>query len=187
MSQERVKPVRQQLSVRIRPHRSLEEHLGLLFPAALTWVTGLIWRLPPKSRLRRAATRRAVKLGLEAANRRDHEAGFALYHPNIEYITPPQLVALGFDSVYRGREGRREVQERWLTDWGEFQFKPEELIDMGDGHLLMIGRMEGSGLSSQVGIDNDWANLVTISAGRVIREQVFLDRTEALEAAGLSE
>jgi ketosteroid isomerase-like protein len=47
--------------------------------------------------------------------------------------------------------------------------------------------MEGSGLTSGVGLDNDWADLFTISAGRVIREQVFLDRTDALEAAGLRE
>jgi ketosteroid isomerase-like protein len=185
MSQEKVEPVRQPLSVRNRPHRSLDERLALRFPAALAWVTGRIWRLPARPRLRQAVGRRAVMLGIGAYNRRDLEAAVSLYHPDIEYITPPQILALGFDSVYRGREARINLQERWLAEWGEFQFKPEELIDVADGRLLVIGRMDGSGLSSGVGFDNDWGDLFTISAGRVIREQVFLDRTEALEAAGL--
>ena len=51
----------------------------------------------------------------------------------------------------------------------------------------MGGRIVGTGLSSGAGFDSDWAVLLTISDGRVVREQFFFDRSEALEAAGLSE
>jgi hypothetical protein len=41
-------------------------------------------------------------------------------------------------------------------------------------------------LSSGASIDSDFANLFTITAGRGIREQVYFDRAEGSEAAGLS-
>lgn len=50
----------------------------------------------------------------------------------------------------------------------------------------MIGRIRSGGLSSGAKLDSDYADLFTLSAGRVIREQTYFNRTEALEAAGLS-
>jgi ketosteroid isomerase-like protein len=35
--------------------------------------------------------------------------------------------------------------------------------------------------------DSDYADLFTLSAGRVIREQTYFDRAEALQAVGLRE
>jgi ketosteroid isomerase-like protein len=187
MSDDDVEPVRQPISVSASSHRHLDERLGLRFPAALARFAALIWRLPPRSRLRRALSRRAVKLGIEAYNRGYLDAALAWYHPDVEYITPRQIIPLGFDPIYRGRQGRIEVQQRWTEEWGEFEFRPEELIDLGDGRLLQVGRMRGRGASSGAALDNDYADLQWLSGGRVIREQVFLDRAEALDAAGLSE
>lgn len=95
------------------------------------------------------------------------------------------LVELSFDPVYRGREARAEFQRRWTAEWGEMRFMPEEMLDLGD-HVVCVGRVSGSGLSSRAAFEGDWACLFTISAGRVIREQPFFDRREALEAVGLS-
>jgi ketosteroid isomerase-like protein len=178
--------VRQPVAVRAHSRRRLVERLGLLFPGALAFFARLAWRLRPRSRLRRALIRRAVQLALEATNRGDFEAGFALYHPDIELIAAGTFITLGYDPVYRGREERIRFQERWHADWGEFRFEPEEVIDLSD-RVLLVGRVKGSGLSSGVAVDNHWTDVLTISAGRVIREQVFFDRAEALEAAGLSE
>jgi ketosteroid isomerase-like protein len=89
--------------------------------------------------------------------------------------------------VYRGRAARINAEKRWIAEMGEFHFEPEELIDFGDNRFLVLGRVKGSGLSSGAGFDNEWGLLLTITAGRVIREQLFLDRNEALEAAGLRE
>jgi ketosteroid isomerase-like protein len=109
---------------------------------------------------------------------------FALYHPDHETMAPPGHVAVGFDPVYRGRDERVRLQQRWRAEWGEFRYEPEEIIDLGD-RALVIGRVKGSGLSSGAAVDSDWAMLYTSSGGQVIRDQIFLDRGEALEAAGL--
>jgi hypothetical protein len=62
-------------------------------------------------------------------------------------------------------------------------------MNRGDSgnRVLVLGRMKGRGLSSGAPFDDEWAILLTLSAGRIIRDQVILDHAKALEAAGLQE
>ena len=187
MSQENVEIVRQAISLKARSRPGPEERIYLRFPSVVAFVTRAVWRLAPRSRPRRAFLLRAAQLGFAALNRGDFESSFLLYHPEVEFITPPRLVGLGFDPVYRGREGRIDFQRRWTAEWGEMRFEPAEVLDLGD-RLLFVGRVKGSGLSSGAAFESDnWAVLYTVSAGQVLREQPFFDRREALEAAGLRE
>jgi ketosteroid isomerase-like protein len=187
MSQQNREVVRQPIAVKAQSRRRLEDHLGLRFPRAVALVNRAVFRLPPRSRLRRAIVRRAVRLGLEASNRGDLEVAFALFDRNTESIFAPQLVEVGFDPVYRGREARIGAQRRWTADLADFRFEPEELTDLGDGRVLVVGRQKGSGLASRAAFDTEWGLLITLSAGRVIHEQFFLDRAAAVAAAGLPE
>jgi ketosteroid isomerase-like protein len=187
MSQENVRMVRQPMAVATRSSRHLVERLGVRFPGAVAFVERLGWRLSPHSRLRQAFLRRGVELGLEAVNRGDFEAAFARYDPRVELVSDARFVELGFDGVYRGRAERIRFQQRWVAEWGDFRFAPEELIDLGDGRLFVHGRTVGSGLASGAGFESDWAVLLTFSDARIVREQFFFDRAQALEAAGLRE
>jgi ketosteroid isomerase-like protein len=58
------------------------------------------------------------------------------------------------------------------------------VIDLGDRVLLLV-HLRGVGLSSGAQFDTEAAYLLVMSDGRAIREQMFLDHREALEAAGL--
>jgi ketosteroid isomerase-like protein len=187
MSQENVEVVRQPIVLASHSRRRVEERLALRFPGVLTLLSRLILRLPCRSRVRQALIRRAVKLGLEAFNRGDFEAATALYDPQVELIPESPLIGLGFDRVYRGRQEYIRFSQRWVAEWGDFQIAPDELIDLGDHRVFVSGRIVGSGLSSGAPVETDWAVLWTISDGQVIRERSFLDRAEALEAAGLRE
>ena len=102
-------------------------------------------------------------------------------------VPDPRFIELGFDRVYRGRAERIRFPQRCSAEWSNFQFAPEEVIDLGDGRLFMRGRPVGSGLTSGAGFDDNWAVLLTFSGGRIVREQFFFDREAALEAAGLRE
>jgi len=55
---------------------------------------------------------------------------FALYHPDIEVIEPPEVIKLGLDPLSRGRAGRIRVQRRWHAEWGELRFEPDEILDL---------------------------------------------------------
>jgi ketosteroid isomerase-like protein len=179
--------VRQPLALDARSSRRLEERLGLLFPGVMAFLDRLLFRLPPRSRLRQAVLRRLIQQGHDALNRGDFEVAFARYDPHVELVSDSRFVGLGFDGVYHGRAERIRFQQRWVAEWGDFRFAPEELIDFGDGRLFVQGRIVGSGRSSGAGFDSDWAALLTVSGARVVREQFFFDRTAALEAAGLPE
>jgi ketosteroid isomerase-like protein len=119
-------------------------------------------------------------------NRVDLEVGLVLYHDDVESVFDPGFVSLGFGNR-RGREERRRMLMEVYEATRELGFEPEELIDLGDDRVLVIGRMKGSGLSSGAPFDTEWANLWTISAGLVIRDQVFMSHRDALEAVGLRE
>jgi ketosteroid isomerase-like protein len=186
MSQENVEVVRQPFALRAGSRRRLAERVALRYPRPVALLARGFSRLHVRSRLRQAIVRRAVQLGIDAVHRGDYEAMFALYHPDIELINPPQFVGLGLDLVVRGREERIRFQRRWHAEWGEVRYEPEEVIDLGD-RVLMVGRIKGSGLGSGAAFESEWGNLLTLSAGRVIGERPFTDRGEALKAAGLSE
>jgi len=186
MSQENVEAVRQSIAVRPRSRRRLVERLAVGVPGLVAPIAALVFRLPPKSRVRQAIVRHVVLLGFEAINRDDLQAAFALYDSNIEVVEPPSVAKLGLTPVPRGRAGRIHVQRRWHAEWGQMRMEPYEVLDLGD-RVLVISRMKGTGLSSKAPFESDFANVVTLSAGRVIREEMFLDRTEALAAVGLSE
>ena len=187
MSQESVPAVRQPIAARAHSRRHLEERIGLMFPSALVFFTRLVLRLPCRSRLRKAMVRRTVRLGCEAINRGDYEVGFNLYDPDVEATFAAELATVGGESGTSGREARIRFQRTWSAEWNEFRFEPSEVVDLGDGRLLTVGRIKGGGFTSGADVDSDWALLLTIAAGRVVREQVFADHVEALEAVGLGE
>jgi hypothetical protein len=78
------------------------------------------------------------------------------------------------------------MQRRWQEEWGGFSYRPEQIFDLG-ARVLVLGRVEATGLSSGAATQHEWGMLYTAAAGQVIRDQIFLDHAEALEAAGLSE
>jgi ketosteroid isomerase-like protein len=186
MSQENVETVRHSLELAADSRRRLDERLALRVPYIQRLVARLWWKRPPQSRLRQAIVPRLVRSGFEAANRGDFEVAFANYDPDVQFFPPAGLVGLGDEPFYRGLEARVRYQRQWHAEWGDFRYEPDELRDLGD-RFLVIGRIRSGGLSSGARPDSDYADLFTLSAGRVIREQTYFNRAEALEAAGLRE
>jgi ketosteroid isomerase-like protein len=186
MSRENVEVVRQPIARKARLRRGLEDRLIVGLRPAFVLLTRLVWRLPPSSRVRQRFLRHGLEVAVEAHNRRDLAVTFALFHESCESTFPAQMGGLGSASATRGREERLRFHRTFLEEWGEYRLEPEELIDTGD-RVLVLGRMKGTGLSSGAVFDNEWALLTATSAGQVIREEVFLDHGQALEAVGLRE
>jgi ketosteroid isomerase-like protein len=182
MPHENAEMVRQPIAVKTRSRRGVDERIFLRFRAVVTSFTRVAWHLRPGSRLRRTVLHRAAQTGFAAINRGDLESGFLLYHPEVEIITPSQLVAMGFEAAYRGREARFDYQRRWTLEWGQMRFQPTEMLDLGE-RVLFVGRIAGVGISSGAAVDSEWAVLYTLSEGQVVREQPFFDHQEAFVAA----
>jgi ketosteroid isomerase-like protein len=175
--------------VAIRPnrHRRMEERVAIRFPAIATFASRRVLRLPLRSKLRRLAVRRAVRLAIEATNRGDIEAAFALWAEDAETDYSPELITIGgAPAKTTSRDERIIYQRGWSGEWEGFGFQWAECIDLGD-RLVVLARVGGTGPASGIRIDQDTAFLITLSEGRVMHERVILDHSEAVTAAGLSE
>jgi ketosteroid isomerase-like protein len=178
--------VRQPIAIKRRHRRRLDQRLFLAFPRLADILLRAVLRRRPSSWLRKAMLRRSVQLAVEASDRGDFEAAFALVPPDYEVHPPPELVGLGLDPVGRGREGRIRIQRQFQAIWGELRNEPEEIIDLGY-QVLLVGRVRGTGATSGAAFDSETAFLFEVSEGRLMREQIFMTNAEALEAVGLRE
>jgi hypothetical protein len=69
---------------------------------------------------------------------------------------------------------------------GHDEVRAEELFDCGDTGVSIL-RQRGRGSSSGAEVSVEFAQVFTLRAGKIVRIDNYLDRPEALEAAGLSE
>jgi ketosteroid isomerase-like protein len=179
---------RQSLAVRERSSRTLAQRLALRFPRLNAANARLIGRLPPSSRLRQAALWRAIRLGVEAFNRRDWDAALLGLHSDCEVHPPRQFVESGlFEACYRGPPGYREFVSNWSEVFGaDLRLEPIELIDLGD-RLVVLSVLPVRAQASGVPLTEKWAFVSTLKDGWAIHHQQYRDHAEALEAVGLRE
>ena len=174
-------------SERAGQRRTLDERLGVRFPGLLRLSGRALFRLRPRSRLRRTLLARLITRAYAAANRRDFELILAAndpgsyeYHPSAEYL-PPDM-----DTVYYGHDGYRRFWRQWLDAFEDVRWDPEEMIDFG-AKTLVTTRQSGHGSGSGVAVSQPVFQVFTFRGGLVIRQEDFSDRARALEAAGLGE
>ena len=90
-------------------------------------------------------------------------------------------------ATYAGREGVRAMWNRFAESWGDVVLQPVEFIDAGEG-VVLVTSMRGQGKGSGTPVDALIAFAYEFRAdGKIIRQRAFFSRSEALEAAGLSE
>jgi hypothetical protein len=74
-----------------------------------------------------------------------------------------------------------------VEPWESAHFEVEELTEAADDRVFLGGRLTTRGKASGVETQIRGWSVVWIANGKVTRRQVFLDRNEALAAAGLRE
>lgn len=119
----------------------------------------------------------------EAINRGDRDAAFLDAAPDFEFIPPDQNPIAG---TYRGGEAVRDFFSELWAAFETVTVEPGPFLAAGDSivvSLLMTLSPSGSGAKVEMRITHFW----TMRDGRPVRCQVFRERAEALEAAGLSE
>jgi uncharacterized protein len=89
-------------------------------------------------------------------------------------------------SVWRGPKQIRDFFEQDAEAWDERRLEAEEFIDAGDRVVVLVREFR-RGRGSGVELEADTAVVFEVRDGRVVRIQGYMDRAEALEAAGLSE
>ena len=130
---------------------------------------------------------RAISRAYAAANRRDFDLVLTLNDPEIyEYRPSRDLLPPDLESVFYGHDGYLQLWRYWLDAFGDIRWDPEEILDMG-GKVLVTTQQRGHGLGSGVEVSESVFQLFTFRKGLVIRQEDFLDRSDALIAAGRRE
>ena len=119
-----------------------------------------------------------VKEGFAAHNRGDVDALVELYDPDAVFET----LLLG---THHGNEAIRLIYEENQKTMAGYDVEPVELID-ADDKVVAVAEMVGAGASSRIALDEGFAFVFTFKGERIVREQAFRNKEEALEAAGLS-
>ena len=121
----------------------------------------------------------------DAAARRDDVIPFEVYAEDIIWdISNSRRALLAMKPVYHGHDGVRQYWRENVSVFGEVDFEVEELIDAGDQVLAVIRERE-VGRASGVPVETTHLAVYTLRGSKVIQMQVFDDRQQALEAAGL--
>jgi ketosteroid isomerase-like protein len=119
----------------------------------------------------------------EAVSRGDWDAAFHEASPNFELKTPDTNPIAG---TYRGPdEVRRFFEELWAA-FAEVAAQPKRFVDLDD-RILVFLLMRLRPTDSNATLEMRIAHLWTVRDGEIIRCEVFTEREDALEAAGLSE
>ena len=122
-----------------------------------------------------------VKAGFAAHNRGDLDALTQVYDPEVVFET----LLLG---THRGNEAIRLIYEENQKTLAGYDVIPVELIDSED-KVVAVAQVTGTGPESQIAMEDSdrFAFLFTIRNRRIVREQAFRNKEEALEAAGLQD
>ena len=140
-----------------------------------------------------------VRRLLEMFAKREHEAVFAFYAPDIEWdATAWESIGAasadvgggiaGLAAVYRGHEGVRTYWRRWLEAWKDLEFEAEDVLDAGDEVVALIRNQRQWGRHSGIATEIPPYGLVfSLREGKVTRWRAYSDQKSALEAAGLRE
>lgn len=163
----------------------MDERAFVRFPSLLPACVSAVMRLRPRSRARRAFLSRLVRGGWAASDRGDLDLCLCGVDPGVEVIWPEtgRWAFPDLGGTHHGHEG-------WLRVWRathevlDVAIRPAEIIDAGE-QLLVIADATARGTGSGVPVSGPVIALNTIHAGRVVREQYFDERDEALEAAGI--
>ena len=120
---------------------------------------------------------------VDAWNRADVEAVLKLFHPDCEVVFPPEVPEPG---PFQGHAELRAWVEGFLAAWESHRAEVVELTVEGDVILAML-HLSGRGSGSGIELDETDAHVFTFRDGKITRWRNFSQRSEAREAAGLSE
>jgi ketosteroid isomerase-like protein len=121
-----------------------------------------------------------VERAIAAVNERDVDSYLALCTPDVELVSPVAPI----EGANRGAEGIRQFFAGVDEATTEFRLDIDSLRAIGEDRVLALVQVS---TVSQGGIPYTQraANVYDLVGAKLCRVRIYLDRSEALEAAGL--
>jgi ketosteroid isomerase-like protein len=126
-----------------------------------------------------------VRAATEAMIGGDAEAALNALSADIEWHATVGGVDEG--RVYSGREAVAEAFVDYFATWERIELRADEYIDAGNDHVVVLFHEVAKGRASGVVVETDTGTVNTVRDGKIVKVRSYMDRAEALEAAGLRE
>ena len=119
-----------------------------------------------------------LRAAYEAFGRGDVPALLEYLSPTIDWDATKAIAHTG---RFRGHEGVQEYITTLSGTWEEFQLEAEEFVKGGEGHAVVLGKVQGRLAGQEQPIEARFAHVVSMRGGQVVRLQILLDRESAMQ------
>ncbi|MEO7197391.1 MAG: nuclear transport factor 2 family protein [Solirubrobacterales bacterium] len=128
-----------------------------------------------------------VRRIVRAFEERDRATATEPLDPRIEWDSS-RIMADDIRGIYHGLDGVADFWIRWLAAWRTVEVGEPEMFDGGDHVLGWFANQRNIGRQSGIEVRNpEFGLLYAFQGGKIVRVTLYVDKEEALEAAGLSE
>ncbi len=125
----------------------------------------------------------AIRAVYEGFGNGDFRASLDVFDPHVLFVQNPGLPESG---TYLGLKRLAEYTRGFLEPWTHITIEAEEITDAGDTVVAAVYQ-RGVGIESGARTEFRYFQVWSFRGGKVIRFENFRERSEALDAAGLSE
>jgi ketosteroid isomerase-like protein len=122
----------------------------------------------------------ATRAAYERFSRGDFSELFVASTDEFEFVTAAEMPDAG---TYRGQEARDWILA-YIHSFNDYAQEATEIIDAG-GRVVVAVLQRGRPRGSDLPVESRWWQVLTFRDAGVTRIEMFSDRAEALEAAGL--
>jgi ketosteroid isomerase-like protein len=105
------------------------------------------------------------------------------WDPDVEVINAEGWV---IETAYHGHDGLGRWWEDLAEAFGDFDIELEEVTEVDGERVLTTQRFVGHFRTTDIPFDGQWASILTIRDGRVVRAQGFLSKRRAMRAVGIA-
>jgi ketosteroid isomerase-like protein len=103
---------------------------------------------------------------------------FEIYHPRMEWGWSDDFPGLA--GVYEDPADPNPRLHAWLSEWEDWRAEADEFLEFGDHVVLASYRGKGKG--SGVEIHQQGAHVFQLRDGKVVRLEIFANRSKAIES-----
>jgi ketosteroid isomerase-like protein len=114
----------------------------------------------------------------EAAQQGDFDAVMSVYAPDA--VWDASLPGVG---IFEGVAAIRTFLEDWIGDYEEYEYVQEDGLNLGNGVVFVVGRVDGRPAGSTGWVQERWAFTSLWKAAKIVGVTVDNDIDEARAAA----
>jgi ketosteroid isomerase-like protein len=104
--------------------------------------------------------------------------------PTIEWHAVLQRLVEGPEILYRGHEGMRRLWHDYRTELDYFEIEAQEIRDLGDGRVVLMGRTQWRGPGSGIEVESPVGMVITVRDEKMIKSIDYLSHEETLKPQG---